>query len=111
MAWVSHPYRARFDIHTPLDAAAIPAAERFLRGLAGPLAEVHEWTTRSARRLARGQVRVEVHIRLRAENRLVVRKADLLATLTSLEGSVRFLPVGGRLVPLLRLHRIRLLRR
>jgi len=101
--------QARFDFVTPLDASAVPVVRNYLNQLVFDIDGVNEYTVHSFRRLARGQIRVDIEFRLEGENREVVRKTGVSSTLNSLIGSARYFAPRGRLTPLIRLYRTRLL--
>jgi len=109
MPWTSKTMQARFDFVTPLDAAAVPAVFNYLGQLVYDIEGVCEYEVMSLRRLARGQIRVDIEFRLEGENREVVRKVGVSSKLKSLIGSARYIAPRGQLTPLIRLYQTRLL--
>ncbi|GBE29669.1 MAG TPA: hypothetical protein ENH10_03135 [Bacteroidetes bacterium] len=109
MPWTSKTMQARFDFVTPLDAAAVPAVQNYLGQLVFDIDGVSDYQVRSLRRLARGQIRVDIELNLDGENREFVRRKDLRRTLKSMIGSARYIAPRGFLTPLIRLYRTRLL--
>ncbi|MCB2213438.1 hypothetical protein KQI52_15085 [bacterium] len=108
MPWSSKTHLARFDFVTPLDAAAKSAVQRYLTRLVHDIDGVREYEVTSLRRLARGQLRADVQLRLEAENREVIKKQHIRSQLDTLIGSARYMTVRGVPAPLIRLYRTRL---
>ena len=100
---------ARFDFRTGLDASAFQVVEEYLHRLVLDVDGVRDIEVVSIRRLARGQVRVDVSLRMEREHRGQLRRSHVENIFNGLVGSARYMSVGGRVMPLARLYRTRLL--
>jgi hypothetical protein len=109
MPWTSKTMQARFDFLTLLDASAVPVVHSYLGQLVYDIDGVREFEVMSMRRLARGQIRIDIEFNVEGENREVARRTEVKTWLKSLIGSARYITPSGRLTPLIRLYQTRLL--